>query len=145
MKISCVWEHNGDDTLLYAVNYPGAFARGCSLQEAMEKMPGEIVSYLRWRDGDTREQDLDSEKTGVFDMSVDASGWKIEVIHDKPCDLQVCDADSDVLFDTEREPLTREEYQRLKALVLKSAEDFHRLYESISDKNRSCLTSRKTF
>ena len=36
MKIQCVWEHNGNDTLLYAVNLPGAYARGTSKEIAME-------------------------------------------------------------------------------------------------------------
>ena len=38
MNIQCVWEHNGNDTLLYAVNIPGAYARGASKEIAMEKM-----------------------------------------------------------------------------------------------------------
>lgn len=27
MIIKCVWEHNGDDTLLYSENFIGAFTR----------------------------------------------------------------------------------------------------------------------
>ena len=26
--VGCVWERNGDDSLLYAVEFPGAFVRG---------------------------------------------------------------------------------------------------------------------
>lgn len=26
--VGCVWERNGDDPLLYAVEFPGAFVRG---------------------------------------------------------------------------------------------------------------------
>ena len=48
MQIRCVWEHNGEDTLLYAEDYPGAFTRGASLEEALQKMEREIVSYMRW-------------------------------------------------------------------------------------------------
>jgi len=138
MKISCVWEHNEDDTLLYAVDFPGAFTRGSSLQEAMEKMPREIMSYLWWRECGSCDK--------VFlDADVDALDWKIELVQDKPCDLQVSDADSDVLFDVEREPLSLAEYEQLKELVLKSSQDFHRLYESIPDKNSSAMPARKTF
>ena len=50
MTINCVWEHNGDDTLLYAIDYIGAYTRGESLEIAKAKMPGEIVSYLKWLD-----------------------------------------------------------------------------------------------
>ena len=38
-----------------------------------------------------------------------------------------------------------EEYIQLKTLVIKSAEDFYRLYQSIPDKNKSELIIRKTF
>ena len=48
MKIRCVWEHNGGDTLLYAADLPGAYARGDSKETALEKMRREIPSFLRW-------------------------------------------------------------------------------------------------
>jgi hypothetical protein len=28
MKVRCVWEHNGNDSILYADNFTGAFVRG---------------------------------------------------------------------------------------------------------------------
>lgn len=48
MKIHCVWEHNGNDTLLYAIDFVGAYARGKNLEEAVQKMPQEIASYCKW-------------------------------------------------------------------------------------------------
>lgn len=48
MTINCVWEHNGRDTLLYAVDFVGAYTRGESLEIAKAKMPQEIVSYCNW-------------------------------------------------------------------------------------------------
>ncbi|MBP3701629.1 MAG: hypothetical protein J6I64_07050 [Lachnospiraceae bacterium] len=145
MKVQCIWEHNGDDTLLYAGNFPGAYTRGRSKEEALAKMPQEIMSYLRWKCGAT-DMGAIAEETEMEYGDASAGGqMTVEIVQDKPCDLQVCDADSDVLFDSEREPLTMEEYQTLKALVLKSAEDFHHLYESIPNKHKSALASRKTF
>ena len=47
--IKCVWEHNDDDTLLYAVDYVGAYTRGETLDVAIAKIPNEIASYLKWR------------------------------------------------------------------------------------------------
>lgn len=42
MKIRCVWEHNGNDSLLYAADYTGAFTRGASREEiALAKMQHE--------------------------------------------------------------------------------------------------------
>ena len=49
MKVNCVWEHNGDDTILYSSNFVGAFTRGKSRSEAIQKMPSEIMSYLKWK------------------------------------------------------------------------------------------------
>ena len=69
----------------------------------------------------------------------------VEIIQEKDSNLQIADADSDILFDSERAPLSREEYEKLKALVLKSASDFYDLYFSISNKNESCLPHRRTF
>lgn len=125
--MKCVWEHNGNDTLLYSVDHIGAYTRGSSLEAAMSKMGAEIASYSLWK----------GEEYG--------SETDIEIIQEKESDLQIADADSDVLFDTERAPLSREEYEELKSLVLRSACDFYNLYSSVSNKNESCLPQRSTF
>ena len=127
MNIQCVWEHNGNDTLLYAVNLPGAYARGTSKEIAIEKMAAEARSYLRWK-GEAAPASI-----------------TVEIVQNAACDLQICDADSDVLFAAEQEPLTMAEYLELKALALKSAEDFWKLYESIPDKDKSDAPIRRTF
>lgn len=127
MTIHCVWEHNGNDTLLYAIECAGAYTRGASLEEAMNKMPQEIRSYCRWL-GEAEPEDIECR------VSQEAS-----------CALMIRDADSDVLFDAERSPIPRAEYECLKAAALKSAHDFHTLYDSIPDHHQSCLKIRKTF
>ena len=127
MTIKCVWEHNGNDTLLYAIDYIGAYTRGESLEIAKAKMPGEILSYLKWLG------------EGVTDSI------EIIVTQEKDSDLAIKDADSDVLFESEKAPLTTDEYEKLKALALKSAKDFLALYESIPDKSVTAIAERKTF
>lgn len=127
MIIKCVWEHNGSDTLLYAENFIGAFTRGASKEIALSKMPTEIKAYLKWR-GEP-----------VTEILVP------EIIEEKQSELNIADADSDVIFNSEKQPLTKEEYLELKVLVLKSAEDFLALYNSIPDKGKTCLPKRKTF
>lgn len=127
MKISCVWEHNGSDTLLYAARLPGAYTRGESLEIALEKMKGEARSYLMWRNG------------------IAAEDLTVEIVQEASCSLNVRDADSDVLFDLERAPLSMEEYLALKELVLKSAKDFLDLYQAVPDKEKSVLSARSTF
>ncbi|MBP5350305.1 MAG: hypothetical protein J6Z13_08160 [Clostridia bacterium] len=127
MKVNCVWEHNGNDSIIYANNYIGAFARGASKEEAMLKMPEEIRRFQLWRG----EKPLDN--------------YEIDIVQEKESGLQVRDADSDVLFATEKDPLSAEEYQHLKTLAMKSAEDFYSLYNSFPDKHKSALPYRKTF
>ena len=127
MTIKCVWEHNGNDTLLYAIDYIGAYTRGESLEIAKAKMPGEIVSYLKWLGDDT------------------SDNIEVVITQEKDSDLAIKDADSDVLFESEKAPLTTDEYEKLKALALKSAKDFLALYESIPDKSATAIAERKTF
>lgn len=113
MIINCVWEHNGNDTLLYATNFVGAYTRGESLEIAKTKMPQEIVSYCSW-------------------LGMEAAGkTEIVIVGEKCSELTIRDADSDVLFESEQAQLTIEEYETLKTLALKSAKDFLALYESI--------------
>ena len=127
MTINCVWEHNGNDTLLYAVDYIGAYTRGESLEIAKAKMPGEIVSYLKWLGDDT------------------SDNIEVVITQEKDSELAIKDADSDVLFESEKAPLTADEYEKLKALALKSAKDFLALYDSIPDKSATAIAERKTF
>jgi len=127
LQINCIWEHNGADSLLYAENFIGAYTRGESLEVAERKMAAEIQSYLNWL-GESVLEDIN-----------------VVISQEKASNLEIKDADSDVLFHTEQNALTMEEYTRLKELALKSAEDFYQLYQSIPDKNKSDLPNRKTF
>ena len=127
MTVNCVWEHNGDDSILYASNFVGAFSRGASKEEAISKMPEEIRRFQLWRDETPPDE------------------YEIVIVQEEESDLQVRDADSDVLFTTEKEPLSAEEYQCLKSLAMRSAVDFYLLYSSFPDKNKSSLPCRRTF
>ena len=72
-------------------------------------------------------------------------GFTVEVVQEQESTLQICDADSDVLFDTERPPLTFAEYAALRDRTLRSARDFLALYRAVPDAERSVLPARKTF
>ncbi len=126
MRIRCVWEHNGNDTIMYSDNYIGAFTRGKTKEIALAKMQQEVSTYLEWKG------ELVPELT-------------TEIVQEKDSTLHICDADSDILFDEERKPLSIEEYTQLKELALKSAQDFWKLYNEIPDKNKSNLPERQTF
>lgn len=127
MIINCVWEHNSGDTLLYTANFIGAYTRGENLEIAKAKMPREIITYCKWL-GVNGDDEIE-----------------IAIVGEKCSELAIRDADSDVLFESERIPLTAEEYKGLKAIALKSAKDFLSLYESIPDKNAAAIPERKTF
>jgi len=127
LKTNWVWEHNGNDSLLYSVDLVGAFTRGASKAEALSKIQQEAVSYLRWRGAPI------------------PVSFEVTISQEQDSELAIRDADSDVIFTEEEKPLTREEYAQLKALALRSARDFLTLYNAIPDKNRSCLPERRTF
>ena len=130
MNVYCIWEHNGNDSLIYSDNFTGAYTRGASKEEALSKMTAEIMSYLQWRDG----------QVSIRCQTVDTI-----IIQEKVSDLQIVNADSDVLFESEKRPLSEDEYNALKKLVIKSAQDFQRLFEAVPDKNLTSLPKRETF
>lgn len=128
MLVKAVCEYNDDGCLVYAENFPGAFVRGRNYENAAAKFPAEIESWLLWANGETPEEPIE-----------------VELIQKKESDLRVCDADSDILFDSEREPLTKEEYTKLKIFALRSAMDLERLYDSVPNKKVDIAPPRESF
>ena len=129
MIIKAVCEYNDDGCLVYAENFPGAFVRGRNYKNAVAKFPKEIESFLDWANGEAK-----------IDFPVET-----ELVQEKKSNLKVCDADSDIIFDSEKEPLTKEEYQKLKILALRSAMDLERMYDSIPNKEMRIVPERDTF
>lgn len=127
MNVKCVWEHNGGDTLLYATNLIGAYTRGASKEIALDKMQEEARDYLRWAN-----------------MPVPAE-IVVQIVQENDSDLNIADADSDAIFEEETMPLSMGEYRALKWMVMKSAEDFHKLYLSIPNSDISNNPCRQTF
>lgn len=129
MKIRCIWEHNGNDSLLFAENRIGAFTRGATLEEALDKLDNEIRSYAEWC-GEKIEENETVEPV---------------IVQEKVSELCIADADSDIIFESEKQPMLVSEYRELKALVMRSATDFDKLYRSIPDKNKTNAKPRTTF
>ena len=93
----------------------------------MAKLPADVAAFCRW------------------------AGWSVptgpvEIVEEKyQPDLKIEDADSDILFKTEHLPMTREEYDVLRGLVLKSAADFDTLYASVLNPTEPLGEARATF
>lgn len=122
-----VKEYNDQGCLLFSETYPGAYTRAPLAAEALAKFDEEIQLYCRW--------------AGIV-----ASTEKHIIIQEKYSpDLHIEDADSDVIFASERQPLSQEDFQALNSLVLQSAQDFQSLYDSIPDKDVTSLKGRKCF
>jgi len=129
MLIKAIDEFNSEGHLIYAENYIGAFVRGKTQQEALKKFSNEIQQYAHW----------------LRKAVPSAEECQISIVQEKSSSLQIDDADSDVIFDNEKQLLMRSEYLELKHLALKSAGDFLQLYNSIPDKLNTVLQPRKTF
>lgn len=128
MVIRAVDEYNQYGHLMHADEHIGAFVRGRTREEAIGKFPEEIARYCRW-----------------LDIPCDESESSILIVQEKQSTLQICDADSDVLLNSDIPPLSHAEYEKKKALALKSARDFETLYRSIPLKDETVLVPRKTF
>ena len=127
-KLFAAAEQNESGCLVYATEYMGASARGKTLEEALSKLPADVVSCCRFAN-----------------RSVPEEPFEFCVVQEKQSALQVCDADNDILLDCEIPPLTVAEYLWGKELCLKSAECFLRLYEAIPFPDALLKPRRKTF
>lgn len=85
-----IWEHNGIGGILWSEDYPGASGRGKTLQEAKGKLLHDIQRYQKWC---------------ALDKTCPKANEDIVIVQEKDSTLQVQDADSDVLFDSERNSL----------------------------------------
>ena len=80
MKVKCVWEHNGDDSILYASNFMVHLQEVNLSVKPIGKMSSEISAYLKWK--------------GALTWDVPEP----EIIQEKVSTLTISDADSDVLL-----------------------------------------------
>lgn len=72
-------------------------------------------------------------------------GVKIEFAQQERTGAVISDADTEIIFDGEKIPLTEDAYQQTIALIIKSARDFLELHNSIPDVNQTTLLPRKSF
>lgn len=128
--IEVIAEYSENGAMLWADSYPGAYSRGETVSRALEKFPKALSEYARWAYGAPLP---------------DLSEADFVVTHAYRTDLAVEDADSDVLFPSERLPMDMTEYTQKKQLCIRSAQDFEKLFASVPQKDRSLRKSRRTF
>ncbi len=128
MIIRAIIEYNEKGYMIFAENFPGAFSRGKTKDEAMNKLVCEIKQFVFWSTGKSCSDDC-----------------SIEIVQEEKSDACISDADTTIIFDSEKLPLTLDEYQYIKSLVIKSARDFNILYDSIPDVKKTILAARQTF
>lgn len=128
MYIEAICEFNDQGYLIYAQNYVGAFVRVKTFDEAVSKFPLEISTYLKWLGKDEA-----------------MSNPQVVIVQSKYSNIAIHDADTEIIFKSEMEPLDTSEYQKLRELTLKSARDLQILYDSIPDKDYLLLNPRSTF
>lgn len=128
--IEVIAEYNENGAMLWADAYPGAYSRGETVSKALEKFPKTLSEYARWAHGAPMPHLAESD---------------FVVTHAFQTALHVEDADSDVLFPSERLPMDMTEYTQKKQLCIRSAQDFEKLFGSIPQKDRALRKSRRTF
>lgn len=128
--IEVIAEYNEQGALLWADAYPGAFSRAETVAKALEKFPKELSTYANWAYGAPMPNLSEAD---------------FVVTHAYRTELHVEDADSDVLFPSERLPMDMTEYTQKKLLCVRSAQDFEKLCASIPQKDRALRKSRRTF
>lgn len=127
--IEVIAEYNEKGAMLWADAYPGAYSRAETVAKALEKFPKALSEYAHWAHG----------------APLTLAESDFVVTHAYQTGLRVDDADSDVLFPSERLPMDMTEYTQKKLLCIRSAQDFEKLLASIPQKDRSLRKSRRTF
>jgi len=107
-------EYNNGFTA-YSAELTGVYGRGKTEAEAIRKLIDDTYDYCNW-----------SEEKLPKDM-------KIAVTNRYKTELDVSDADGDILLESEKGVLTEKEYEKAKQLCIQSAFSVKVLYDSIPD------------
>ncbi len=122
-------ETNGRGFLGHIVNLPGAFVRGRTRYEALKKVPYEAERYLAWA-----EKFPECQK--IIDYFGTSSAFKdqgLDIVQVHRTQLMVEDADSDILINTDRGDLSREEFYLFRDLITRSGDDVYALSRETTD------------
>jgi hypothetical protein len=115
--VTMAFETNGKGCLGFLCEYPGAFVRGRTIDEALSKIEHELKSYQKWRGMDLEEKIIP------------------EVIQIHESSLMVEDGDTEILLDVDKEEIDPEEFSLLIDLVKKSGLTTYEILENAEFKD----------
>lgn len=126
--VAVAFETNGTGYMGFLRDYPGAFVRGKTLEEALSKVEHEVKIYQKWL-GLCANQDIIPEVIQVHKSS-----------------LMVEDGDNEILLDADKGKLDQKEFETLVDLVIRSGKSTFEIFSNAGfkdwiDKDRD----RKTF
>ena len=128
-KVYAVVEYNDKGFMVYADNYPGSFTRAKTKDEALLKLAADLDRFISW----------------MNDLPFYKGEYEIDIVQEQQSKLNIEDGDTDIIFASEKNTISKSEYNRLKALAIKSATDFEKLYNSIPDINLPLKQARECF
>ena len=128
-EFDAVLEYNDRGVTVWALAYPGAFARGETAGEAAKKLPAACRRYRLW---------------AKLPLEMAVGNDEIRFARKIKSDANLEEGFTDILFPEEKLAMDMARYTVLKTLCLKSARDFELLFSSIPQKDRALVKSRRT-
>jgi len=116
-RISVALETNGRGFIGFIVQLQGAYVRGKTEEEALSKVDSEVGLYAKW---------LGAEPPVHYD---------IHVSQRHTCTLTVEDADSEILLDDDKSPVSDHAFKEFCDLATYSGETFYALYRNAELEN----------
>jgi len=115
--VSAGFETNGKGHLGFIVELPGAFVRGKTERQALDKVKKEVDLYLKWLGMEPKHD------------------YEIRIVQRHKSNAVVEDADTAILLQADRGEIRVEEFKRLADLARYSKETFVKLYTSTQHKD----------
>lgn len=115
--VNVAFETNGSGYMGFLCEYPGAFVRGKTLDEALSKVEHEVKIFKKWLGMDI-EQDIVPKVVQIHKSS-----------------LKVEDADNEILLNDDKEKMDIKEFEMLADLVTKSAKSTFDIFDNAKYKD----------
>lgn len=88
-SINAALEYSENGFSAWAEDYPGAYSRGETREEALAKLPVEVSRYLVWAQGSS---------------TPEVEHLPVKLVLERKCELEINEADTGILLPTEKLP-----------------------------------------